>query len=559
MGDFWRPAHELRAAFLGSLALCAAACASVPTGRIGDTVDLVIAGTTDTHGRLRGWDYYTSQTDQARSLTRLATVIDSVRAANPGRVILLDAGDILQGNPLAYFAAKISADKPTAIVGAMNAMGYDAAAIGNHEFNFGVPYLDSAIVQAQFPFLSDNTYRLDGAHAYLPWKILVRDGVRVGIIGTTTPGVMAWDASNIRGRLTLGDILPAVRQSVAEVKSAGADLVVVLAHSGLDEASSYDTVATGVPSENVAARIAREITGIDLILYGHSHKEMRELTIGPTLLVQPKNWAGSVSIVHMHLVRTAAGWSVARKTAELVQAANHAESPAILATTESVHQKTVAYFNAPIGSTTVAWRADSSRRKDTPIIDFVLEVERREAGADLAATASYIPGAALGPGPITMAQLAQLDPYSNTLRAVRISGKQLRDYLEFSSRYYTGGVTPSGEPETNPRIPGYNFDMVSGVDYTIDLNKPIGARVTRLEYKGRAVSDSDSFTMAVNNYRQAGGGGYSMLSGAPVVYDKELEIRQLLVDEVRRRGELRPADYFTPNWTLLLPAASPGR
>ncbi|HEX6626952.1 MAG TPA: 5'-nucleotidase C-terminal domain-containing protein [Gemmatimonadaceae bacterium] len=514
---------------------------------------MVFATTTDVHGRIRAWDYYANRAETVRGLTRAATIVDSVRAANPGRVILLDAGDLLQGNPFAYVAARVSADRTNPIIAAMNAMQYDAAAIGNHEYNYGVPYLDSAIRQANFPFLSANTYRLNpaGIHAYRPWAIVERAGVKVGVVGATTPGVAVWDAQNIAGRLRFGDILPSVREAVDQVRKAGADIVVVTVHSGLNEPSSYDTVGTGVPSENVAERITREIPGIDLIVYGHSHKEVRGQTIGQTLLVQPKNWATSVDIAHLTVSRVGGRWAVTGKRSDLVQAANHEENAAVLAATDAAHRQTVAYVTTPIGSTTERWSADSARLKDTPLIDFILETERKTAGSDLASTAAFSTDLVLNPGAITIAQVAQLYPYDNTLRAVRITGKQLRDYLEFSSRYYRTPAPTSGPPNPDPQIPGYNFDIVSGVDYVIDISRPIGARITRLEFKGRPVTDSDTFTMALNNYRQTGGGGYAMLSGAPVVYDRQQEIRQLLIDEVRARGTLKQSDYFTQNWNLV--------
>jgi 2',3'-cyclic-nucleotide 2'-phosphodiesterase/3'-nucleotidase len=261
---------DARACLLVILPACTPA--QLPVSRT--PIDLVIATTTDVHGRVTAWDYYLNQPERIRGLTRAASIVDSVRAANPERVILLDAGDLLQGNPLAYVAAKVSANRVNPIIAAMNVMHYDAAAIGNHEYNYGVPYLDTAVKQATFPFLSANTYRLDPAdvHAYRPWTIIDRAGIKVGVVGATTPGVTLWDAENIKGRLRFGDIVPAVRQAVQEARSAGADIVVVTVHSGLDEPSSYDTVSTGVPSENVAARIASEIPGIDLVLYGHSHK-----------------------------------------------------------------------------------------------------------------------------------------------------------------------------------------------------------------------------------------------------------------------------------------------
>ena len=528
-------------------------CTPSQLPRAPQTVDLVFATTTDVHGRLRAWDYYANRVETVRGLTRAATIVDSVRAANPGRVILLDAGDLLQGNPLAYVAARVAADRTNPVIAAMNAMQYDAAAIGNHEYNYGVPYLDSAIRQAKFPFLSANTYRLDpaGIHAYNAWTIVERAGVKVGIVGATTPGVAVWDAQNIAGRLRFGDIVPAVREAVDQVRKEGADIVVVTVHSGLNEPSSYDTVTTGVPSENVAERIAREVPGIDLLLYGHSHKEVRGATVVQTLLIQPKNWATSVDVAHLTLSRSGGKWVVTDKRSDLVQSVNHAENAAVLAATDAAHRQAVAYVTTPIGSTAQLWSTDSARVKDTPLIDFILETERKAAGTDLASTAAFATDVVLNPGPITIAQVAQLYPYDNTLRAVRITGKQLRDYLEYSARYYRTLTSLSAPLETDPQIPGYNFDIVSGVKYSIDVTRPIGSRIRGLEFKGRPVSDTDSFTMALNNYRQTGGGGYAMLAGAPVVYDRQQEIRQLLIDEVRAKGTLRQQDYFTPSWGLV--------
>jgi 2',3'-cyclic-nucleotide 2'-phosphodiesterase (5'-nucleotidase family) len=560
-------------------ALLLLACAPTRLSRSTEPVDLVIATTTDVHGRLRAWDYYANQAEGIRGLSRAATIVDSVRAANPGRVILLDAGDLLQGNPLTYVAARVARDRVNPVIAAMNSMQYDAAAIGNHEYNYGVPYLDSAIGQAKFPFLSANTYRINpaGIHAYRPWTIVERAGVRVGIVGATTPGVTIWDAENIRGRLRFGDIVPAVRQAVAEVRAAGADVVLVTVHSGLNEPSSYDTVTTNVPSENVAARIATEVPGIDLVLYGHSHKESRGTTIGQTLLVQPKNWATSVDVVHLQVspgmkvfqdcssagfctdVQFRSRWTVTQKRSDLVQAAGHSENAAVLAAVDAAHRETVAYVTTPIGTTAERWTADSARLRDTPLIDFLLDTERKATGSDLASTAAFSTDVVLNPGPITIAQVAQLYPYDNTLRAVRISGKQLRDYLEFSARYYRTPASATAPLETDPQIPGYNFDIVSGVDYVIDVSRPIGSRVARLDYKGKPVTDGDSFTMALNNYRQTGGGGYAMLSGAPVVYDKQQEIRQLLIDEVKARGALRQSDYFQNNWSLARGSGAAGQ
>jgi 2',3'-cyclic-nucleotide 2'-phosphodiesterase (5'-nucleotidase family) len=523
-----------------------------------DTNRLVVVATTDVHGRLRGWDYELNHADSVRGLTRAATVIDSVRAANPGRVLLIDAGDLLQGNMLAHVGARISPDTMVGVVAAMNAMHYDASAIGNHEYNYGVPYLDRAVQQATFPFLSANTYRPDGSHAYRPFVIVERAGVRVGIVGATTPGVMVWDRDNVSGRLTFGDIVPAVRAAADSARRDGAQVIIVTVHSGLDEPASYDTVATGVPSENVAARIAREVPGIALVVYGHSHKENAGTAIGSTRMLQPKNWAQSVGWASIPVTRcgVTSGVAIGAISSGVVPVAGRPEQAAVLAATAELHQRTIAYATAPIGKTTVRWNGDSARVRDAAVTDFVLEVMRTTAHADLAAGSAFNL-AGFDSGTISIADLARIYPYANTLRAVRISGAQLRAYLEQASRYY-GTLGDTAQPVINPRIPGYNFDIIAGADYTLDLSRPLGSRVTKLKFHGRDVTPADSFTMAVNNYRQTGGGGYSMLADAPVTFQTEDEIRILLEREVRARGTIRPADYHHRNWNIV-PAAAVAR
>ena len=538
-----------------SACLAAAGCVQTPLWEATPRVDLIVAATTDVHAYLRGWDYYTNTPDTLRGLTRAATIVDSLRRSAAVLPVLVDAGDILQGSPLAYVAARVDTTMAHPVILAMNAMQYDAGVIGNHEFNYGLPTLLRAVKEADFPLLAANVYGPDGQPRFRGWAFSTRSGIKIALVGATTPGAMFWDRDNLAGRVVIRDIVPEVQRAVREARGAGAAVVVVVVHSGLNEPSSYDTVTTNVGSENVAARLAHEVPGIDLIVYGHSHKEMADTVIGTTLLMQPKNWAGSVGVAHLAMERQNGHWRVMSKRSQLIAAVHHRESAAVLAATAEGHRAAVRYATTPIGTTPVTWRADSARVVDTPLIDFILEVERRASGAQLASTAAFSLDATLAAGPITVARIAALYPYDNTLRAVRISGKQLRDYLDFSSRFYTGAMN-GAVPATNPEIPGYNFDIVSGVDYTLDLTKPIGSRVTSLTYKGKPVVDTDSFTMALNNYRQTGGGGYAMLRDAPVVYDKQQEIRQLLIDEVRTRQELKTADYFHQNWNLVFPGAT---
>src|SRR5205814_2845040 len=201
------------------------------------------------------------------------------------------------------------------------------------------------------------------------------------------------------------------------------DVVVVLLHSGLNEPSSYDTATTKMASENVSARVAREVPGVDLIVYGHSHKELADSMINGVLLMQPKNWATSLGVATLDLARDGSRWRITAKHGALISAAGHAEDAAVLTATEAAQRATIAYTTEPIGTTTVAWRADSARVVDTPLIDFILDVERRASGAQLASTAAFSLDANLTAGPVTVARIAALYPYDHTPGKNWITGR----------------------------------------------------------------------------------------------------------------------------------------
>ncbi|MDQ2932362.1 MAG: 5'-nucleotidase C-terminal domain-containing protein [Gemmatimonadota bacterium] len=519
-------------------------------------VTLLVAATTDVHGHLVGWDYYASRADTTRGLARAATIVDSLRAAAPGRVVLVDAGDMLQGTPLTYVAAVAARRESVAlhpVFAAMNVMHYDAAAVGNHEFNYGLPFLYGAAKGARFPLLAANAYADNGPAPFPGRTMIERAGVRIAIIGATTPGSNAWDKDNLSGRLTIGAIVPAVRAQVDSARRERADVIVVVMHTGLGEPSSYDTINTRLPSENVAAEVARAVPGIDLIVYGHSHKQMADTVIAGTLLMQPKNWAQSVAVAALHVEQTASGWRAVSKSSSLIQSASHIENAMVVSAVRAGHAAAMKYVATTIGTSDVRWSADSGRVIDTPLADFILEVERRTAHSDLSSTAVFDVGAKIDSGPVTVGEIARLYPYENTLSAVRITGAQLRAYLEYSARYY--GTYGTAEPPVHPDVPGYNFDVVAGADYTIDLSRPVGSRITSLSVRGNAVRDADSFTLALNNYRRSGGGGYAMLRDAPEVYNGTAEIRDLLIAEVERRKHIAPADYFQRNWSIVPSAA----
>jgi len=327
-------------------------------------------------------------------------------------------------------------------------------------------------------------------------------------------------------------------------------------HAGLDGAATYDTVGTGLPSENVVSRIPREVPGVDLVVFGHSHRELIDTVINGVRLMQPRNYAATVGVATLNLVRAKGKWVVQSSTGASVRAAGHAESAAVLRASDGMHRAALAYVAESLGVSPTVWRSDLARAADMPITDLVGEVMRRESGARLAASPAFSLDAKLDSGTITVSAIAKLYPFENTLRAVRISGAQLRAYLEHSAKYWktwSPGVT---ESLVNPTVPGFNFDMIVGADYVIDLSQAVGQRITTLSVDGKPVVDTDSFTIALSNYRQTGGGGYAMLANAPLVFESKGDIREMVIDAVRKAGSLDPAAWSRENWQIVPAAAA---
>lgn len=511
-----------------------------------DTAHVVLVATTDLHGHATDWDYVADR-PYPGGVARVAAVVDSLRARYPGQVVLVDAGDLLQGDPFATYYARVAPVRPHPIIEALNLAGYDAATPGNHDFDWGLPFFQQAVAEARFPYVSANLYAGPGDSLLYPaWRVVQRQGVRVAITGFTTPGTMVWDRAQM-GRARIRPILPAAA-SVLEAMRRDADVTVVLAHSGLGGRASYDT--TGVGEENVAAGLAGLSARPDVVVVGHSHRELRDSLIAGVHFVQPKPFGGSVSVVHLDLAREGGTWRLRRIRADLVSTRDVVSAPLLAQRQADERDAVRAWARTPVGLATVPLRESAARVGPAPALDFIQDVQRRRTGADLSAASAFDLRAGFDGDTIRVAHLLALYPYDNTLRAIRLSGAQLRAYLEWSARYYQ--VDPAGRIGLNDTVPGYNYDVVAGASYEIDLRRPVGDRVQRLSVRGRLVQPGDSFTMAINSYRQTGAGGYDMVRGAPVVYDKGERIVELLIDAVRSRTPLDSAELAgVSSWRIV--------
>jgi 2',3'-cyclic-nucleotide 2'-phosphodiesterase/3'-nucleotidase/5'-nucleotidase len=530
---------------------------SPPASRA-DTAHVVIVATTDVHGRALAWDYVRDR-EAPGGLSRAAAILATLRAQYPDQVVLVDAGDLLQGNPFTSYFGRVEHRRPHPMVDALNALRYDAATPGNHDFDFGLDQLHEAATDATYRYVSANIVTgLRDSLLFPATVVISRGGVRVGITGFTTPGVMVWDRRQLAGRVRVRPIAPAAPAALAALDRAGVDLKVVLVHGGLDGASSYDT--SGVGPENAAGAFADLSRRPDIVVVGHSHREMRDSVINGVHFVQPKPLALSLSVVHVWFVRADSGasaggtgrWRVSSMRADLIPLATVGEAPALPNRLADAHQRARAWADEAIGAAGPGFEGRYGRAEDTPLLDFVNEVQRRRAGAQLAATADFDVSAGLPDGTVRRRDVAGIYPYENTLVVLRISGRQLKDYLEHATRYYRNFAP--GRPIANET--GFDFDAVSGAAYRIDLTRPVGQRIVALGVNGRAVLPSDSFTLATNSYRAAGGGGFDVLRGSPVVYDRGENVADLLANEIRTAGTVLAAAYFTPNWSILPPADS---
>ncbi|WP_104116899.1 bifunctional UDP-sugar hydrolase/5'-nucleotidase [Arthrobacter sp. B1805] len=564
----------------------APAASAAPGGGKGpeDAVTITVMGTSDLHGYIENWDYFTNaEYDDAAhndvGLAKVSTLVNQVRAdRGEESTLLIDNGDTIQGTSLTDYYANVESVTDTGethpMAAAMNAMGYDATTLGNHEFNYGLPLLRTYEEQLDFPLLGANVKDWEtGADAFTPYvlktvKLKGQKPIRVGILGLTTPGSAIWDKNNVEGELRFLGMVEQAQKYVPEMKAAGADVVVVSSHSGPSGTSSY---GGGLPIENASTLIAEQVPGIDAILAGHEHQEIPERFVtnkqtgDQVLLTEPKNWGQRLSVMDFELTKVRGQWDVISANSELLNTNTVAADPKISAIAAEQHQRVIDYVNTPIGTATETMSAAESRIRDTAVMDFVNTVQAEAvdkalegtANADLPVLSIVAPfnrAAVIPQGPVTIRDMAGLYVFPNTLFGVEMTGGQVKDYLEYSAKYFyqsAPGAPVDPTALTNAAgTPDYNYDMMSGVSYDIDISKPVGQRITNLSYNGAPIDTAQRFAVATNNYRQSGGGNFPHIATAPVLVNQTTEIRQLLIDYLIAEGTIDPATFFEENWQL---------
>jgi 2',3'-cyclic-nucleotide 2'-phosphodiesterase/3'-nucleotidase len=518
-------------------------------------VHLVILGTTDQHGNLFPIDYYTDKADN-RGLAKIATLVKQVRKENPN-VLLIDSGDTIQGTPLEYYHNKKNNAPADPMMLAMSALNYDSMTVGNHEYNFGLKVLEKARSEAKFPWLSANTYNqgTDENH-YQPYILKEVAGVRIAVLGLTTPGIPNWENAPNYAGLEFREPLGEAKKWVSVLRQKEhADVVVIAMHMGIEQDLRTGEINPGqVTNENQAIAIAQQVPGVDLIFMGHTHRDIPSLAINGVQLIQANLWGRQLARVDLYLENTegtAPRWRIFGRAARTIAVDDRTiPDSEILKLGEPYDRETQAWLSRAIGESGEELSASEARFRDTAILDLIQRVQLEVGKADVSMAAVFNPEARVAKGPVTVRDIAGLYVYENTLVVLEVTGQQLKDALEHSAKYFRAYEPGKSTADlVDEKIPAYNFDIAEGVTYTLNIAKPFGQRIENLQFQGQPLAPTQKLRLATNNYRVNGGGGYTMYQGAPVVYRSGEEIRELIIDWVERHKTI-PTEP-TNNWKIV--------
>lgn len=491
-----------------------------------------ILGTTDMHGHVLAQDTFSLQPAN-QGWVKIATLIRQHQAANP-HTILVDCGDTIQGEPLNYVRNVLRRDLPEPSIAILNALGCAAMAVGNHEYDFGLERLREVEAQARFPFLSANTWAGQEQRAFPAYKVVTVAGVKVALVGFTTPGVPRWTEPANYGGFRFDDIVAAARNLIPMLREREqVDVVVALVHAGLGNLDGQ------AGDENTALRLVDQVPGLDAVFTGHTHQAVQTEHKGIPIL-QAASYGRALAVVELNLRKEKDRWRVVARTGRLQRPeASTPDDPEALRLTAELRAATTQYLDTFATNLQVDLDSRWARMEDTPLMHLLHQVQRQATGAQLSAAACPGPRLFIPQGPTSVRQFYALSPFENQVARIRITGAQLKAYLEHAARHYTY----SWEPELyNREVPFYNFDTVEGATYALNLGKPVGARVEKLAFQGQPVKPEQSFTLALSTYRLRGGGGYREamgFTGEPELVTPDSQ-RNLLLAEVLSRPTLNP-------------------
>ena len=476
----------------------------------GETLHVVILATSDMHGNIWGYSYEDDAETTNNGMARLYSYIRQAREENP-IVFLVDAGDDLQGTILTDTVAVREPEKEHPVIAAMNAMGYDAMTVGNHEFNWGIPVMKRNLSQADFPVLGANI--LDSEGGYVTgkgWTIVERGGVRLAVIGVCTPEIPRWDGGKEGiAETTFEAASTAVKKAMEEIGDQ-ADILLVSAHMGrfpqYDEEGGSDS----------AAKIVEDNPGIDILQVAHMHITENG-KIGDVPFVGVRNRGREIARIDVTLDRNRQITDIQTK---IIDMAGYEPSPEIreIPVVKAMHEETIRLATGtsggggekgtPLGTTTARFQPENEirdlpegRLRDTAVMDLILKIQLLRSGADVTSVPLFNDDGDLPEGEIYYKDIFNIYKHDNTLYTMDVTGAELKKYMEWSAEYFNTWKPGDINISFDPDVPGYNYDMFAGVDYEINLSRPKGQRIENVTFKGEPLRDDQVLKLAVNNYR----------------------------------------------------------
>lgn len=521
------------------------------------TCTVTILETSDLHGALLPIQYANNQ-PTSFGLAKIATLINKERKSG-GNVIYIDNGDLIQGTPLAYHHAKLNGEAPNPMIGCMNAIGCDAAVMGNHEFNYGLELLQKAVKESEFPWLSANIIDAKSGEPFFgkPYRMIeLPEGVRVAILGITTHYIPNWEKPEHIAGLHFEDALEAADKWVSRIRrEEQPDIMVVSYHGGFER-----NMATGEPTEpltgeNEGYAICQNVKGIDVLLTGHQHRTIADCKINGVTIVQPGSQGTNLGKVQIHLIKREGHWVITDASSELLSPEGVEADPALLEIVAPHEKLTQEWLDRPIGKLLGDMRVTDHmgvRLKEHPLIEFINKVQMDLSGAPISNTALFDNIAPGFPPDITMRDIVSNYIYPNTLQVIRISGQDIKDALERSASYfdlYDGESVKVNPSFSEPKPQHYNYDMWEGIEYKLNISRPEGERVVLLQYQGQPLDLTAEYDVVMNNYRAGGGGNYMMFQKKPVVKDIPTDMAELLATYIMERGTIEAS--LNANWEVI--------